>query len=119
MKDIFDKCNLGDLKLNSRIIRTGTWETETEDGGFLKNSVYDKYEAIAGSGVGAIVSEIFALDHKDRFYPYSTNQNYRGFIKEYKMITDIVHKYLQTLCPCSPSTVTRFVCMQDPLLHGQ
>ena len=38
MKDIFDKCNLGDLKLNSRIIRTGTWETETEDGGFLKNS---------------------------------------------------------------------------------
>ena len=49
MKDIFDKCNLGDLNLNSRIIRTGTWETETEDGGFLKNSVYDKYEAIAGS----------------------------------------------------------------------
>ena len=93
MKDIFDKCKLGDLNLNSRIIRTGTWETETEDGGFLKSSVYDKYEDIAKSGTGAIVSEIFALDHKDRFYPYSTNQNYKGFFKEYKMITDIAHKY--------------------------
>ncbi len=93
MKDIFDKCKLGNLDLNSRIIRTGTWETETDDGGFLNNTVYDRYEAIAKSGVGAIVSEIFALDYKDRFYPYSSNQNYRGFIKEYKMITDIVHKY--------------------------
>jgi 2,4-dienoyl-CoA reductase-like NADH-dependent reductase (Old Yellow Enzyme family) len=93
MKDIFDKCKLGDLNLNSRIIRTGTWETETEDGGFLKSSVYDRYEDLAESGTGAIVSEIFALDYKDRFYPYSTNQNYKGFFKEYKMITDIAHKY--------------------------
>ena len=35
MKDIFDECQLGELKLNSRIVRTGTWETETEDGGFI------------------------------------------------------------------------------------
>ena len=42
-------------------------ETETDEGGFLNNSVYDRYEAIAKSGVGAIVSEIFALDYKDRF----------------------------------------------------
>lgn len=93
MNDIFDESYLGDLKLKSRIIRTGTWETETEEGGFLKSSVYDKYEKIASSGVGAIVSEIFALDPKDRFYSYSTNMNYRGFIKEYKEITDIAHKY--------------------------
>ena len=26
MKDIFDECSLGDLKLKSRIVRTGTWE---------------------------------------------------------------------------------------------
>ena len=83
MKDIFDKCRLGDLNLKGRIIRTGTWETETAEGGFLTPEIYDRYEAIASSGVGAIVSEIFALDHKDRFYPYSTNMNYRGFIKDY------------------------------------
>ena len=69
MKDIFDECYLGDLKLNSHIIRTGTWETETEDGGFLTPKVFDRYEKIAKSGTGAIISEIFALDHRDRFYP--------------------------------------------------
>ena len=93
MKDIFDKCQLGDLKLNSRIVRTGTWETETEQGGFLTPAIYDRYEKIASSGTGLIVSEIFALDPKDRFWEYSTNMNYRGFIKDYQMVTDIVHKY--------------------------
>ena len=93
MKDIFDECQLGDLKLNSRIVRTGTWETETEQGGFLTPAIYDRYEKIASSGTGLIVSEIFALDPKDRFWEYSTNMNYRGFIKDYQMVTDIVHKY--------------------------
>ena len=93
MKDIFDECQLGDLKLNSRIVRTGTWETETEEGGFLTSAIYDRYEKIASSGTGLIVSEIFALDHKDRFFEYSTNMNYRGFMKDYRMVTDIVHKY--------------------------
>ena len=68
MKDIFDECYLGDLKLKSRIVRTGTWETETEDGGFLTPAVFERYKKMASSGVGAIVSEIFALDHKDRFF---------------------------------------------------
>ena len=93
MKDIFDECHLGDLDLKSRIVRTGTWETETEDGGFLTSAIYERYEKMASSGVGTIVSEIFALDPKDRFYPYCTNMNYKGFIKDYKMVTDIAHNY--------------------------
>lgn len=93
MKDIFDNCDFGDFKLNSRVVRTGTWETETDEGGFLTPDIYDRYEKIASSGCGLIVSEIFALDHKDRFFPYSANLNYRGFIKDYQMVTDIVHKY--------------------------
>lgn len=93
MKDIFDECNLGDLNLNSRIIRTGTWETETEEGGFLSPAIFDRYEKIAGSGVGLIVSEIFALDRKDRFAPYSSSLNYRGFMKDYQVITEICHNH--------------------------
>lgn len=92
MKDIFDKCDFNKLKLNSRVIRTGTWETETESG-FLTPPIYDRYEKIASSGTGLIVSEIFALDRKDRFFEYSADLNYKGFIKDYQMITDIVHKY--------------------------
>ena len=93
MKDIFDECQLGDLKLKSRIVRTGTWETENEDGGFLSPAVFERYEKMASCGVGAIVSKIFALDHKDRFFPYSSSLNYKGFIKDYKMVTDIAHSY--------------------------
>ena len=87
MKDIFDNAKLGDLDLKSRIIRTGIWETQTHDGGFLDQEVYDRYDKIAKSGVGAITSEIFALDHRDRFYPYSTHMNYKGFFKDYKELT--------------------------------
>ena len=61
MKDIFDKCKLGDLNLNSRIVRTGTWETETEEGGFLSPAIYDRYEKIASSGTGLIISEMLFL----------------------------------------------------------
>lgn len=93
MKDIFDECEFGDFKLKSRIVRTGTWETETEEGGFLSPAIFDRYERIAGSGTGLIVSEIFALDRKDRFFEYSSSLNYRGFIKDYKMITDICHNH--------------------------
>ena len=93
MKDIFDECQFGDLKLKSRIVRTGTWETETEEGGFLSPAIYDKYERIAGSGTGLIISEMFVLDRKDRFAPYSANLNYLGFVKEYKMVTDICHNH--------------------------
>ena len=28
MKDMFDECELGNLKLKSRIIRTGIWERD-------------------------------------------------------------------------------------------
>lgn len=93
MKDIFDEVKFGDLKLKSRIVRTGTWETETEEGGFLSPAIYDRYEKIAGSGTGLVISEMFVLDHKDRFAPYCASLNYLGFVKEYKMITDICHNH--------------------------
>lgn len=91
MKDIFDEAQFGEFTLKSRVIRTGGWERATEDGGFLKSEVFDRYEKISSSGVGLIVSEMFALDHKDRFYDYCQNMNYKGFIKDYKEITSIAH----------------------------
>lgn len=93
MKDIFDECQFGEFKLKSRIIRTGGWERDTEDGGFLKPQVYDRYERMAGNEVGLIVSEMFALDPKDRFYPYCANMNYKGFIKDYKQVTNLAHHF--------------------------
>ncbi|MBQ9026588.1 MAG: tRNA-dihydrouridine synthase, partial [Methanobrevibacter sp.] len=87
------ECQFRDLKLKSRIIRTGAWERETEDGGYLTSAIFDRYEKMASSGVGLILSEMFALDHKDRFFQYSANMNYKGFVKDYKQLTDICHNH--------------------------
>ena len=92
MKDIFDKVKFSDFEIKSRVIRTGIWEREKEDG-FLNYSVFKRYDEIAKSGVGLIISEIFTLDYHDRFYEYSTTTNYKGFMKDYKDITNICHKY--------------------------
>ena len=56
MKDIFDECEFGEFNLKSRIIRTGAWERQTENSGFLKGEVFDRYENMAKSSVGLILS---------------------------------------------------------------
>lgn len=93
MKDLFDKCQFGNFELNSRVLRTGIWETQKEEGGFLSNEVFQKYEDIAKSGVGAIISEMLILDSRDRFNDYSVNINHKNFIKDYREINEIAHKY--------------------------
>ena len=65
MKDIFDKVKFSDFEIKSRVIRTGIWEREKEDG-FLNYSVFKRYDEIAKSGVGLIISEIFDLDYHER-----------------------------------------------------
>ncbi len=87
MKDIFDKCKLGDLELNSRIIRTGLWQTQT------MREVYEKYENIAKSGVGLIITELISLYPKDKFSEYSIKSNYPQFMIEAKKLAEISHSH--------------------------
>ncbi|WP_410320101.1 hypothetical protein [Methanobrevibacter sp.] len=67
MKDLFDRCDFGDLKLNSRIVRTGLWESEREPSGNFTPEIYDRYESIAASGVGLIITEVISLYPHDVF----------------------------------------------------
>lgn len=93
VKDIFDKCKFGDFELKSHIIRSGMWESQRNNEGFLNQAVFDRYEQIVKSGVGLINSELFCLDPRDRFADYSTDMNYKGFFKDYQEITSLVHQY--------------------------
>ena len=77
MKDLFDYCEFGDLKLNSRIIRTGLWESQREK----------------ASGVGLIITELFSLYPRDVFSKYSHTTHYTQFVREAKDLTDLVHIY--------------------------
>lgn len=93
MKDIFDECNLGNLKLQSRIIRTGLWESQTTKTGRLTDEVYQRYNTIAKSGVGLITTELMSLDPKDKFNNLSHKTYTVDFIRDFKKLTGIVHEY--------------------------
>ena len=93
MKDLFDVCDFGEFKLNSRIVRTGLWESEREQPGNLTPEIYDRYESLAASGVGLIITELISLYPKDSFSKYSLTVNYKQFVREAKDLTDLVHVY--------------------------
>lgn len=93
MKDLFDYCEFGDLKLNSRIVRTGLWESEREKTGNLTPEIYNRYENIAASGVGLIITELYSLYPRDVFSKYSNTTNYARFVREARDLTDLVHVY--------------------------
>jgi len=92
MKDIFDKSKLGNLKLQSRIIRTGLWESQTKNGQ-LTNEVYRRYENIAKSGVGLITTELISMYNKDKFNDLSHKIYNPNFIGDFKKVTETVHNY--------------------------
>lgn len=93
MKDLFDYIDFGDLKLNSRIVRTGLWESQREKSGNFTPEIYNRYENIAASGVGLIITELISLYPKDVFSKYSHTLNYNQFVREAKDLTDLVHVY--------------------------
>lgn len=89
MKTIFDKCKFGDLTLNSRIIRTGLWESQQND----LNAIYDRYEKIASSGVGLIVSELYSIYPNDKFSEHSFKMRSRNFMTAARKTAEICHSY--------------------------
>lgn len=93
MKDLFDECQFAEFKLNSRIVRTGLWESEREKPGNFTPEIYDRYEDLAASGVGLIISELFSLYPRDVFSKYSNTVNYNQFVREARDLTDLVHVY--------------------------
>lgn len=93
MKDLFDYVEFGDLKFNSRIVRTGLWESQREKSGNLTPEIYNRYENIAASGVGLIITELISLYPRDVFSKYSLTTNYTRFVREAKDLTDLVHVY--------------------------
>ena len=93
MKDIFDECQFGEFKLNSRVVRTGLWESQNRKSGHLKPEVYLRYERIAKNRVGLIITELISLYPHDKFSDYSHNIQYPQFNKEFKFLTETVHNF--------------------------
>lgn len=93
MKDIFDVCEFGDFVLQSRITRTGLWESENLENKQLTPEVLERYEKIASSGVGIITTELISIYPNDGFSPYSHSINSPTFIKDFKEVVHTCHMY--------------------------
>lgn len=93
MKDLFDYCDFGNFRLNSRVVRTGLWESERESSGNFTPEMYNRYENIAASGAGLIITELFLLHPRDTFSKYALTSGYNRFVREAKDLTDLVHVY--------------------------
>ena len=93
MKDIFDNPNFGDFKLNSRIVRTGLWESQNESQKNLSADIFLRYETLAKNNVGLITTELISMYSHDRFSDYSHSINSPLFIKDFKEVTSIVHQF--------------------------
>ena len=89
MKTIFDKCEFGNLTLKSRIIRTGLWESQQND----LNAIYDRYDKIASSGAGLIISELYSIYPKDKFIDHSFRMDSLNFMTMAGKIVEICHSY--------------------------
>ena len=87
MKDIFDTCQFGDLKLKSRIVRTGLWQTQP------MGEVYEKYENISKSGAGLIITELISVYPKDKFSEYSIKSSSPQFMVDAKKLAEIAHEH--------------------------
>ena len=93
MKDLFDLCEFDRFQLNSRVVRTGLWESQREQQGNFTPEIYNRYENMAASGVGLIISELYSLYPRDVFSKYSNTVNYKQFVREARDLTDLVHIY--------------------------
>ena len=93
MKDIFDYCKFGEFKLNSRIIRTGLWESENLPNKQLTPEILNRYEKLASSGVGLITTELISMYPNDGFSPYSHSINSPTFINDFKEVVHTCHVY--------------------------
>ena len=93
MKDLFDFCEFGKFNLQSRVIRTGLWESENLANKQLTPEILERYEKIASSGVGLITTELISIYPHDGFSPYSHSINSPTFINDFKELVHTCHIY--------------------------
>lgn len=92
MKDIFDTVNFGKFNINSRIIRSGLWESENESQKSLTPEIYSRYESLAKNNAGILITELISMYSHDRFSDYSHYINTPYFVKEFREVTEIAHQ---------------------------
>lgn len=90
MKKLFDKTQIGKMKLKNRFICSSIGDNVI--GGHLNEEIIEKYSNFAKGGVGTIITGIALVDEVEKSAPmFSMFED--SYIAEYKELTDKVHEY--------------------------
>ncbi len=93
MKSLFDKTKIKDIEIKNRFIRSATHEAMATDDGYVTEKLINIYENLTKGGIGLIITG-FTHTMKDENTSLRMLAAYDdSFIKGFKKITNIVHKY--------------------------
>jgi 2,4-dienoyl-CoA reductase-like NADH-dependent reductase (Old Yellow Enzyme family) len=89
MKTLFDKTNIGNMKLKNRFIRAAVGEN-TKDG-HINNNILELYRKLAQGGAGTLITGFTLVDGAEKAFPLMACYD-DAFIDDHKKLTDTVHK---------------------------
>jgi 2,4-dienoyl-CoA reductase-like NADH-dependent reductase (Old Yellow Enzyme family) len=92
MKSLFDHTRIGNLKLKNRFIRSATCENLAQQG-HMTEELFQVYENLAMGGVGMIITGFAHVLESEKPFPGMLGIYDDSFIREYKQLTDMVHRY--------------------------
>ncbi len=91
MKSLFDKINIGTIKMKNRLVRSATWENMADEEGYVTGRLIETLEELARGGVGLIVAGygyVIEEEKPNAGMPAIWNDRY---IPGLKKLTDRIH----------------------------
>ena len=93
MKTLFDSTQVAGLKMKNRFIRSATHDGRADASGHVTENLIRHYENLAKGGVGTIITGLTNVTDIEKIVPGQMAIYNDSFIREYKVLTDTVHRY--------------------------
>lgn len=93
MKNLFDKVNIGKMKMKNRFFRGAIWEDLADEKGHLTPELIEIYEELAQGGVGTIIIGYSFITEDEQPNSGMLGIYSDNFIPEYKKFIDKIHSY--------------------------
>ncbi|MDR1174059.1 MAG: NADH:flavin oxidoreductase [Treponema sp.] len=89
MATLFDKTNIGSMKLKNRFIRAAIAE-KTQDG-HINDTILELYEKFAQGGAGALITGFTLVDREEKNFPLMACYD-DSFLDGHRKLTNLVHE---------------------------
>ena len=90
---LFEKTNLGNLKVINHFVRSATYEGKANEDGSPTKNIFDLYEKLAQGKVGTIITSYSYVTDYEKPMSNQLGIYKDELIDQYKSITEMVHSY--------------------------